>query len=202
MSVVTPPPSHVRAAQGTILASASPRRRLLLDAIGARFTVLPADVDETPARGESPEAMTERLARAKAGRIARAHEDRLVIAADTAVVLGGTMLGKPRDEAENRRFLRDLSGTPHRVVGGHCLRLGDREETTVVVTHVTLRTLSDGEIDRFVSRGAGLDKAGGYAIQDVGAALVGEIRGCYTNVIGMSLPAVSAAAERLGVALV
>lgn len=193
MSAVTP---------SILLASASPRRRLLLEAIGASFTVVPADVDETPEEGEAADAMVARLARAKARSIARGRESQLVIAADTAVVLDGVPLGKPRDAGENRRFLRRLAGRRHRVVSGHCLVLNGEEESTVVVTQVALRALGDAEIERFVERGAGLDKAGGYAIQDVGAALVGEVDGCYTNVVGMSVPAVVASAERLGVALV
>lgn len=199
---MTPPGPPVRHRPTIILASSSPRRRDLLDALGASFEVRAADVDETPRPGEAPDAMVLRLARDKALRIAADRSEALVVAADTAVVLDGHLLGKPRDEEQNRDFLLRLAGRPHRVVTGHCLRWEGREETAVVVTQVTLRRLGGAEIERFVARGAGLDKAGGYAIQDVGAALVGEVEGCYTNVVGMSLPAVVAAADRLGVALV
>lgn len=185
-----------------LLASGSPRRRDLLDAIGARFEVRPPEVDETPLAGEAPASMVLRLARRKAHLVADGAVDALVIAADTAVVLDGQLLGKPRDAEQNREFLRRLGGRPHQVVTGHCLCRRGREETVVVTTGVTLRRLGVAEIDRFVTRGGGLDKAGGYAIQDAGAALVGEVEGCYTNVVGMSVPAVVAAASRLGVELV
>ena len=202
MSGVTSPaaPSHER--PRVVLASASPRRKELLGALGVRFEVMPADVDETPHEGEAPTTTATRLAEAKARRVADGAPEALVIAADTVVVQGARALGKPRDEEENRSFLRALSGRPHRVVTGHCLRLGSASDTVAVTTEVVLRRLTEGEIDRFVGRGAGLDKAGGYAIQDVGAALVDRLDGCYTNVVGMSLPAVVAAAARLGVVLV
>lgn len=199
MSAVTRPAPGPR---GIVLASSSPRRRDLLGALGVRFEVVPADVDESPRDGEAPDEMALRLAAAKAARVAADRPDSLVIAADTVVILGDRSLGKPRDADENRAFLRDLAGRAHRVATGHCLRLGVASEAALVTTEVTLRELGDGEIDRFVGRGAGLDKAGGYAIQDLGAALVDRLDGCYTNVVGMSLPTVVAAAARLGVDLV
>lgn len=185
-----------------LLASASPRRRELLAALGVSFEVRPADVDESPRLGESPRVTAERLAAAKAGVVADAWPGALVLAADTVVINGDRDLGKPRDEEENRRFLRELAGVRHTVVTAHHLRWGDRQATVSVGTEVRLRELSDAEIERWVKSGEGLDKAGGYAIQDLGAALVADLNGCYTNVVGLSLPAVVAAAGRLGVALV
>jgi len=185
-----------------LLASASPRRRELLAALGVSFEVRPADVDESPRPGESPWATAERLAASKAAAVAGGRPDALVLAADTVVIVGDRDLGKPRDEEENRRFLRELAGVRHTVVTAHHLRWGDRQEIASVGTEVRLRELGDAEIDRWVRSGAGLDKAGGYAIQDLGAALVADLNGCYTNVVGLSLPAVVAAAGRLGVALV
>ena len=185
-----------------ILASSSPYRRQLLGRLQLPFTAVSPAIDETPEPGEAPAALAERLARAKASRVAEGREGALVVAADTVVILDDRSLGKPVDAAEIRAFLRALAGRRHHVVTGHCLRLGAAEERATVTTEVWLRSLSEGEIERFVARGAGLDKAGGYAIQDVGAALVDRLEGCYTNVVGMSLPAVVAAAARLGVALV
>jgi len=185
-----------------VLASASPRRRVLLAALGADFEVRPADVDETLAPGEDPAAAAERLAAAKAAAVAAARPEACVLAADTMVIESGEALGKPRDDAETRRFLRRLAGVPHTVVTAHVLRSPEGEATARVATEVRLRALSDAEIERWVESGAGLDKAGGYAIQDVGAALVDEIHGCYSNVVGLSLPAVLALAARLGVELV
>lgn len=185
-----------------VLASGSPRRRELLAALGATFDVRPPDVDETPLAGEAPEAMAERLAQAKAAAVAAEHPTALVLAADTVVVADGRSLGKPRDAEENRAFLRALSGRWHDVVTAHRLALEGDAASAVVTTRVRLRTLSASEIERWVRSGSGLDKAGGYAIQDVGAALVAELRGCYSNVVGLSVPAVVREASRLGVRLV
>jgi septum formation protein len=185
-----------------LLASGSPRRRELLAALGARFEVRPAEVDERPLEDEEPRAMAARLAAAKARTVARQRPDALVLAADTVVIVDGTVLGKPRDAEENRRFLRALGGIDHTVVTAHHLSREGQERTVSVATEVRLRRLGEEEIDRWVARGAGLDKAGGYAIQDLGAALVAELRGCYTNVVGMSLPAVIREAARLGAPLV
>jgi septum formation protein len=185
-----------------VLASGSPRRRALLEALGARFEVRPADVDERPHAREAPEAMARRLAGAKAAAVAAGMEGALVLAADTVVVLDGASLGKPRDADENRRFLQRLAGRWHQVITAHHLVLGATERAVAVTTEVRLRGLSAREIDRWALSGAGLDKAGGYAIQDLGAALVADVRGCYTNVVGLSLPAVVREAARLGVRLV
>lgn len=170
------------------------------------------DVDESPRDGERPEALAGRLARAKAE--AALHELEaagpreagptapLVLAADTVVVVEGRAVGKPRDAAENRAFLRSLSGSEHRVITGHELRRGDRREARTVETRVFMRALQDDEIERYVASGEGADKAGGYALQGRGAALVPRIDGCWSNVVGLSLPAVVACAARLGVPLV
>lgn len=200
MVAVTPAPRP--APPPLLLASASPRRRELLAALGVPFEVAPADVDETPLAGEAPEATAVRLAAAKAARIAADRAEALVIAADTVVIHRGASLGKPADADENRRFLRRLSGEVHTVVTAHELRWGELRASASVATRVRLRELGDGEIDRWADSGAGLDKAGGYAIQELGAALVADVEGCYSNVVGMSVPAVIAVAARLGVRLV
>jgi len=185
-----------------LLASASPRRRDLLRALGVAFDVHPADVDETPQPGETPIQTAERLARAKVHAIAEVHPMRAILAADTIVTIDGTTLGKPRDAEENAAFLRRLAGRPHTVVTAHAMQHDGNLATETVTTTVHLRNLRDAEIEAWVARGEGLDKAGGYAIQDVGAALVGEVHGCYSNVVGLSLPAVVRLAETLEVTLV
>lgn len=185
-----------------VLASASPRRAALLRAIGVEPSVEPADVDETPAQGEDAAELVARLSRAKAQAAAEAHPGSLVIAADTTVVLGAEVLNKPVDEADNAAFLARLAGREHLVLTGHCLRYGGAEEASVVKTRVAFRHLDAGEIERYVASGEGLDKAGGYAIQGRGSALVAGIVGCYSNVVGLSVPAVVQAAARLGVRLV
>ncbi len=191
-----------------ILASASPRRRDLLATIGVQARVLPADVDETPLPGEGAEALVARLAAAKAetvsARLRAAAEPAaspLVIAADTVVVLGDHVLGKPADASEARAFIERLAGRSHLVLTGHCLRRDDALAARVACTQVTFRALDDDEVARYVAGGEGGDKAGAYAIQGRGAGLVARIEGCYSNVVGLSLPTVITLARSLGVRL-
>lgn len=185
-----------------MLASASPRRSELLHGLGLSFTVEPADVDETVRTGERAESLVARLSAAKADVVARRNPDALVIAADTTVVIDDHIINKPADAQENETFLAALSGHEHLVFTGHTLVCGGRSETVVVRTSVYFRSLSPDEIARYVATGEGSDKAGGYAIQGRGAALVERIEGCYSSVVGLSLPAVVTASARLGVELV
>ncbi len=185
-----------------VLASGSPRRRDLLGALGLPIEVVPADIDETPRAGEGPVELVRRLSCSKAETAVASRPEALVIAADTVVVVDGEILNKPEDAAQNRAFLARLAGRSHRVYTGHTLLYGGGRECRVVDTEVRLRALDDGEIDRYVSSGEGSDKAGGYAIQGRGSALVSGIDGCYFNVVGLSVAAVVEAARRLGVALV
>lgn len=186
-----------------VLASRSPRRQELLRALGLAFETAPSDVDETALEGETPAAMVDRLSRDKARACRDGREDdALVIAADTTVVVDGAMLAKPADEAENAAFLKRLQGRDHHVLTGHTLARGARQETRVVDTLVRFRALDDEEIGRYVASGEGLDKAGGYAIQGRGSALVASIEGCYFNVVGLSVPVVVDLARLLGVRLV
>lgn len=185
-----------------VLASASPRRTELLGQLGVEFTVEPADIDETPERGEAPDALAGRLALGKARVVARRHPDALVIAADTVVALAGRLLEKPASEAENREFTRLLAGRQHDVYTGHALLLGGAEELVVVRSGVSFRDLTEDEVAWYAATGEGRDKAGGYALQGKGAVLVEGIEGCWSNVVGLSLPTVVLAARRLGVRLV
>jgi septum formation protein len=209
-----PTPSGVTATPQLVLASASPRRRELLAGLGLVFEIDVPDVDETPLADEAPDAMVVRLARAKAAAVT----DRraavttstagdgagaaLVIAADTTVVLDGEVLAKPSDVGEAARFLGRLAGRTHLVHTGHALRWGEREATALRTTAVRFRSLTAGEIADYAATGEGLDKAGGYAIQGLGAALIDGIEGCYGAVVGLSLPALVLAARELGVRLV
>ncbi|UCH25909.1 MAG: septum formation inhibitor Maf [Trueperaceae bacterium] len=187
-----------------VLASGSPRRRELLVALGLTFEIELSDIDETPRESEAPEALVARLSSSKAEAVLarNGYRDALIIAADTVVVLDGAMLGKPEDVDQNRRYLSWLSGKTHTVFTGHCLIYGDQREVVVQRTEVVFRELSPHEIGRYVATGEGLDKAGGYAIQGRGAALVSRIDGCYFNVVGLSLATVVESAGRLGVSLV
>jgi septum formation protein len=180
-----------------ILASASPRRRELLEQLGFVLDVRPADTDETPREGEPPREYVLRVAREKA----RAIAGETVLAADTAVVLGSAILGKPRDGQDARRMLRALSGTPHEVLTGVCVRSGATERTALVSAEVRLDPLSDAQIDWYVSTGEPLDKAGAYAIQGIAGAFVRELRGSVSNVIGLPLAETLALLRDAGVAL-
>ena len=187
-----------------VLASASPRRRELLAGLGLSFEIDVPDVDETPMPGEPPEAMVLRLARAKALAVARrrAPERSLVVAADTTVVVDGEMLAKPADAAEAAAFVARLSGRVPLGHTGQALRGGAREASALRTTRVRFRELTPQEIADYAASGEGLDKAGGYAIQGLGATLIDGIDGCYGAVVGLSLPALVLAARELGVRLV
>ncbi|HEX2254170.1 MAG TPA: Maf family protein, partial [Thermoanaerobaculia bacterium] len=181
-----------------VLASGSPRRRELLAALGLAFTVRPVDLDETPHPGERPHDYVLRLAREKAA--ARALPGELVLAADTVVVLEGSggpeLLGKPSGPAEARTVLARLAGREHTVLTGVALELPDpgggapRRHSAVAASQVAMGTLGEEEIAWYVDTGEPLDKAGSYGIQGIGALYVEEVRGNYTNVVGLPLPLV------------
>lgn len=184
-----------------ILASGSPRRRELLNGLGLTFSVIPADVDETPLNSESPENLVTRLSITKAKAVAEMYPDALVIAADTTVALGNEVLEKPKDVSENKRFIKRLQGRMHEVFTGHALVYQGKLASVVKRSEVHFRPLTEHEINAYVATGEGLDKAGGYAIQGRGAALIPHIVGCYFNVMGMSVAAVVELAAKLGVEL-
>jgi len=167
-----------------VLASGSPRRREMLAALGLAFEVQVPQIDETPRPGEPPRAFAERMAAEKA---AAAETDATVIAADTVVVLGDRILGKPADENHARAMLRMLSGKTHEVVTGICVRRGGRQRVFSVSTGVVFRVLEPAEIDAYIATGCPMDKAGAYAIQGGAAHMVRAIEGSYTNVVGLPL---------------
>lgn len=181
-----------------VLASASPRRRDLLDGLDLDFEVRPVEVDETPRPGERPAAMVERLAREKAA--ARSAPGEIVLAADTVVVLDGEILGKPADRDEAVRMLTRLAGREHEVLTGIALLEGasGRTATAVDRTLVSMTPLADRRIGWYVDTGEPMDKAGAYAIQGLGAAFVDSIRGSYTNVVGLPLPRLRSLMAELG----
>ncbi len=172
-----------------VLASASPRRLDLLRQIGVvPDRVVPADLDETPLRGELPPAHAARLAGAKAGAVAAAWPEAAVLGADTVVACGRRILPKAETEAEARLCLSLLSGRRHRVLGGVALRLPDgRVLERLVTTAVTFKVLSPAEIDGYIASGEWRGKAGGYAIQGRAAMFVRWIGGSYSNVVGLPL---------------
>src|SRR5215472_173139 len=172
-----------------VLASASPRRLELLRQIGiAPDAVDPAEIDETPLKGELPAVHVLRLARAKAEAVRSRHPDAFVLAADTVVACGRRILGKPADEAAARAFLALLSGRRHRVYGGVAVFDPDGRLTTRrVVSQVAFKRLSDREVGRYLAAGEWRGKAGGYAIQGRAAAMVSWMQGSYSNVVGLTL---------------
>ncbi len=182
------------------LASRSPRRRELLKQIGIAFEALllredlrrGADVDEALIPGESPESYVSRVARAKAEagwhRIAsRRLLPRPVLAADTAVVLDGEIIGKPADARRAHELLRRLSGRTHHVLTAVAVAREARVETALSISAVEFRDLADGEIRRYVASGEPLDKAGAYAIQGRAAVFVRAISGSYSGIMGLPL---------------
>lgn len=172
-----------------ILASASPRRLMLLEQIGVvPERVLPADIDETPLTNELPRDLVCRLALAKARHVADQQADAAVLGADTVVACGRRVLPKAETEDQARAYLKRLSGRRHTVHGGVALVLPDRPPLTrYVATRITFKRLSDAEIDSYVDSGEWHDKAGGYAIQGRAAAFVPFINGSYSNVVGLPL---------------
>lgn len=181
---------RVRPGRRLVLASASPRRRDLLGRVGIAFTARPVDIDESLGPGESAERAAERLALAKAIAAGRPAEDTALLTADTLVALGGEVLGKPADHSQASQMLRLLSGQEHRVVTGFVLRLQSGIHPGLAETRVRFRRLSDAEIDAYLASGEPMGKAGAYAIQGQGAALVEAVSGSYTNVVGLPLAAV------------
>src|SRR6266404_2616594 len=173
-----------------ILASASPRRAEILRSAGLQFAVLSSAVDETPIPTESPQELVRRLALVKAELVAaRALGPAIVIAADTIVVLEGTILGKPRTSEDARQMLEKLSGRTHSVMTGVTLiRLPDVERREFIeTTQVHFASISNEEIVKYLSSGEPFDKAGAYAIQGLGGRFIPRIDGCYFNVVGLPL---------------
>lgn len=172
-----------------ILASASPRRRELLDTLGVRYTVEPADIDETPGPDEPPEDYVRRMAREKARALASRHAGSVtpVLAADTTVVLANRSLGKPRDHVDALAMLATLSGRTHQVLTAVCLCVGPRETISLVETEVDFMTLDRDICEAYLATGEAWDKAGAYGIQGLGGAFVSAIRGSYSNVVGLPL---------------
>jgi septum formation protein len=170
-----------------ILASQSPRRRYLLERAGLKFKVVPSALDEAAIVRPDPAETVRALALAKAGDIADRHPESWVIGADTVVVVGDRVLGKPASKAEAADMLRRLSGRTHQVLTGWCViyRAGGVCHADTVSTDVVFKELSEDEIRWYIRTGEPFDKAGAYAIQGIGTFLVRRISGSYTNVVGL-----------------
>ena len=173
------------------LASASPRRRELLDLAGIPYTTAPANADERFADGTPPEEAVRLLARRKAEACFAQHPGAVVLGADTVVALGGASLGKPKTPAHAADMLRLLSGKTHEVFTGFCVLADGRCEVGAERTEVTFYPLAEEEIQAYVATGEPMDKAGAYGIQGKGALLVQGICGDYYNVVGLPVARVA-----------
>ena len=167
-----------------ILASQSPRRRELLGLTGLPFVVRAADIDETMDSGRAPFEEVARVSRLKALAVERERDD-VVIAADTIVVCGGAVLGKPKDEADAFRILSLLSGRDHEVMTGMTVVKGDEIVTHTEVTRIHFRELHPEEIRAYIASGEPMDKAGAYGIQGGAALFADQMEGDYYNVMGL-----------------
>ena len=170
-----------------VLASASPRRRDLLNLIGIAHEVRPANVDETMRSREAPRRHAERLAREKASVVATRDPDLITIGADTVVVINRKVLGKPTDTDDAARMLRLLSGREHTVITAVAVSRGKKLRSAIEEVRVKFRPLRDDEIEAYIATGEPMDKAGAYGIQGYGATIVEGIEGDYFAVMGLPL---------------
>jgi septum formation protein len=181
-----------------VLASSSPRRRELLTLVGIAHEVMPADIDESYLRGETPPAHAERLARGKAAKIAAIAPDAVVIGADTIVVVDGDVLGKPASESQAATMLRRLSGRSHGVITAVAAVWRGKTASAIEEVDVTFRPLTEHEIAGYIATGEPMDKAGAYGIQGYGATIVERVDGDYFAVMGLAVNRLVRLLERLG----
>lgn len=185
------------------LASASPRRRELLAQLGVAHRVVPADIDETRREGEAADDYVLRMALEKARRVAadpQASQGLPVLGADTSVVIGGEVLGKPADAAQSRRMLDLLGGRTHEVLSAVALVDARGARSRLSRTEVRFRRVSPAEAEAYWHSGEPRDKAGGYAIQGLAAAFVESIAGSYSGVVGLPLFETAQLLESVGIA--
>lgn len=175
-----------------VLASQSPRRAELLERAGVAFDVDPADVDEREHPGEDPRAYVTRIAREKASVVAARHPGRIVLAADTTVVLDGTILAKPADRADAARMVRALAGRDHEVLTAIALAADGVTRDHLESTRVTVAPMTDEDVAWYVASGEADDKAGAYGIQGLFSRFIPRIEGSYDNVVGLPVAAVYA----------
>lgn len=179
-----------------VLASGSPRRREWLSALGLPFDVIPSGVDETPPAGATPPAVAEALALVKARDVGARHLDAYVIGSDTLVTIDGAILGKPTGAADAARMLRTLRGRTHQVATGVALvpprAAGGATQSFVAVADVTMHPFTEVTMSAYLATDEPYDKAGSYAVQGAGGALVAGIGGCYTCVVGFPICRVAA----------
>ncbi len=168
-----------------ILASASPRRKELLETAGLEFEICVKDVDETVPEGIKPVDAAKMTAGKKALAVAKEHKNSIVIGADTIVVAGNKILGKPRDKAHAKEMLTMLSGVEHEVITGVCIVCGESINNFAQISKVKFFELTEEEIDAYIATNECDDKAGSYGIQGRGCTLVEKIEGDYFNIVGL-----------------
>jgi septum formation protein len=182
-----------------VLASASPRRKELLELLGLKPEVVPADLDESVRGGEKPEAYVERVAREKAAAIHAKRPEAIVVAADTTVVLAGAIIAKPESEADAASMLKRLQGRDHVVHTAIAVAYRSDTASGVETTRVWMRKLDDAAIRAYVATGEPMDKAGAYGIQGFGAVIVERIAGDYFTVMGLGLARLVGLLKQVGV---
>jgi len=190
-----------------ILASASPRRRDLLAACSIPFKIIPAMIDEQPLPDEPAAAYVQRLALAKAASVAQHHPEAIVLGADTTVTIDGLILGKPQTLDDARRMLHRLCGREHEILTGVAVvagkmaeRAGDGSAQVMVASRVLMRHFTAATIEWYIATGEPVDKAGAYAVQGFGGALVERLAGSYTNAVGLPLTETLSLLRRFGIA--
>jgi septum formation protein len=190
-----------------ILASASPRRRDLLAACGIPFEIVPSMIDEHPLRDEQAAAYVRRLALAKAESVAQHHTEAVVLGADTTVTIDGLILAKPQSLDDARQMLHRLCGREHEILTGVAVvagkmagRVGDRSAQAMVASRVLMRHFTAATIEWYIATGEPVDKAGAYAVQGLGGALVERVEGSYTNAVGLPLAETLVLLRRFGIA--
>ncbi len=181
-----------------VLASSSPRRHELLEMLGIEHIVDPANIDEELSPGESAERLAVRLAQEKAATVASRHRGRVVLSADTLVVLGTEILGKPESPLEAQQMLLRLAGREHKVVTAVAAAYDSTILDRCDVTRVWFRPLTEAMIDAYLSTGESMDKAGSYGVQGYGAVLVDRIEGDFFGVMGLPLRLVVELLEEVG----
>jgi septum formation protein len=182
-----------------VLASASPRRKELLELLGLKPEVVPAHLDESVKNGERPEAYVERVAREKAAAVHAKRRDAVVIAADTTVVLDGAIIAKPESEADAAAMLKRLQGRDHAVHTAIAVAYRSDTASGVETTRVWMRKLDNAAIRAYVATGEPMDKAGAYGIQGFGAVIVEKIEGDYFTVMGLGLGRLVALLRKIGI---
>ena len=184
-----------------VLASASPRRKVLLEKIGLKFEVEPGDCEEEIKSEIEPHELVRQISIKKAKSVAARHKNALIIAADTIGVIDNKILGKPHTENEARKMLKEISGKSHTVITGFTIldTATNKTLSRTVSTNVYIKELSSQEIDAYVKTGEPLDKAGAYAIQGLGAVIVERIDGDYYNVMGLPLNALTEVLKEFGI---